>query len=126
MTSRRETIKSRKRVCRKLDTTPIEIPASRKTIPSTRDMVKHYVRQAVQDAGGNPDSRTLTEMIDEELDLDVEDEPEWSSAYEIQEMTPVEPPHREAAPEQGAETINPEESPPNPPLDQPAPQEPSP
>lgn len=98
-TSRRAGIKATPRKYRKLDTTPVELPAGTRTIPSTKDMVKQYVTQALIQAGGEADYDTVDEMLSEELDLDpIDDDPEWTSRYEVTEMGEVEPP-REAAPQ---------------------------
>lgn len=100
--SRRETIKNQKRVCRKLDDTPIEIPASRKTIPNTKDMVRAYVQQALADSGATHGYASADEMLKEELDLDPEDpDPPWTSQYEVIEMEEVEAPHEMAPPQEG-------------------------
>lgn len=91
--SRREAIKGAIRKLRKLDQTPIEIPASRKTIPDTKAMVRQYVQEALVSAGGSVEAYdTVEDMLKEELDLEPEDpDPPWTSQYEVSEMDDVEP-----------------------------------
>ncbi len=100
--SRRAYLKSRKLPKRKLDTTPLEIPASRKTIPDTRAMVRQYVQQALSNAGATEGYDDAEQMLKEELDLDPEDpDPPWTSQYEVTEMEEVEAPLEEAPPQEG-------------------------
>lgn len=92
-TSRRAGIKATPRTYRELDKTPIEIPASRKTIPDTREMVRRSVIEALAQAGatGN-DYQTVDEMIAEETDLDqIDPDPPWASQYEVTEMEDIIP-----------------------------------
>lgn len=100
--SRREAIKNTPRTYRKLSQDPIEIPATRKTIPDTRAMVRQYVHQALEQAGAKEGYDTVDAMLDEELDLDPEDpDPPWTSQYEVSEMDEVQGPLEEAPPQEG-------------------------
>lgn len=90
--SRRETIKARPRSNRTLDPTPIEIPAGRRTIPNTREMVRQSVQEALKQAGATGGYDTVEQMVQEETDLDPEDpDPPWTSRYEVTEMEDIPP-----------------------------------
>jgi hypothetical protein len=85
--SRRQAIKETPRTHRKLDDTPIELGAGKRTIPDTRAMVRAYVHQALEQAGATHGYDTVEQMLEEELDIDPEDpEPPWTSQYEVQEL----------------------------------------
>ncbi len=113
--SRRAVIKARPRTYRDLDKTPIEIPAGRRTIPDTREMVRQSVQEALRQSGADTGYDTAEEMIAEETDLDPEDpDPEWVSRYEVTEMedVPPEPPLEEAQ-EELSEDLKAEDEPKN-------------
>ncbi len=105
--SRRETIKDRKRTYRKLNKDPIEIPIGRRTIPDTREMVRQYVHQALEQSGATHGYEDVDEMIREETDLEPEDpDPAWASQYEVTEMEEIAP-LEEAPQEEGEQTPDP-------------------
>lgn len=102
--SRRAGIKNRPRILRLLDKTPLEIPASRRTIPDTREMVRQSVQAALRQSGANHGYDTVDEMIQEETDLDPMDpDPPWSSQYEVTEMEDIETPPLEEAQQSASE-----------------------
>lgn len=102
--SRRAAINSRPRATRTLDRTPIEIPASTRTIPDTREMVRQTVQAALRQAGASKGYDSVDQMIAEETDLEPEDpDPPWTSQYEVTEMDEVEPAPLEEAPPQVGE-----------------------
>lgn len=111
--SRRQWLKSRDRAIRKLSKTPVEIGIGKKTIPDTRELVRHYVNMALAESGAKRGYDTAQAMLEEELDLEPMDpEPPWTSKYEVSELEEqeVDAPRQEAAPatsEEGEQDIPP-------------------
>lgn len=68
------------------DPTPVSVPVRFKQSPSHYDEIKHMIRVAMSEHASSRDMETFEEAND--FDLDYDDEPEFVSAYEFEELLP--------------------------------------
>ena len=89
MNSRREVLAEQARQVSaaeqaKLDVTPVEVPLEFRNPPSIKEELQRYVRYEISRIG----QEEGYESFQEADDLEEEDEPEWTSQYEVVDMEP--------------------------------------
>lgn len=108
------------------DTTPMEIPVSRRP-PTLKEQLQAYIREQISAQAAASDHGSF----EDEDDFSIEDEDDWQSPYELQDMhfdpidgsSPEKLDGLEDRPDQSSQTIPPQDQPVTPEPSQPPPEQ---